>query len=314
MQRLKNIRNRISFHALNLHKFKKRKILWLALGALIILFLISRSLYQIVSDPKQPKRVEVLSIQTIQVKEVAMPMTVQTVGSLLPVREARLTAGGPGKVERVLVESGSWVKEGTRLLSIIGGPEVIAPFDGYITDWKVKAGENVASGAELVNIVDTELLSLHYRIPEQKAPKLDIGQEVFLKVRAYPNKEFKGIVTYISPIIDRKTHTLMLHANVKNPDQDLWPGMFAHVRQHLEVEPKALVVPESSLILTLEGYELLVVEQGKLTRRPVVVGNRYQNRAQIISGVKLDESVLLTRSEATKEGTSVVAKDWTGDW
>lgn len=319
IENLKNrIKNQIDFKKIKnlkeLKSMKKHKVLLISLLSLCLLLLISHGLYRFVFNSKKVEKLEVLPVQTVQVKEVIMPEVLQTVGILLPIHEARLTAAGPGKVDKVLVESGSWVKTGTRLLSVIGGPEVIAPFDGYITDWKVKPGEFVNTGTELVMIVDTELLSLHYRIPEQNAPKLDIGQEVILTVRAYPKKEFKGTVNYISPVIDRKTHTLLLHANVKNPDQDLWPGMFAHVTQLLETNPKALVVPESTLILTLEGYELLVVNEGKLQRRPVQVGNRYQGRAQILSGVKVGEAVLLTRTEATKEGVAVVTKDWTGEW
>lgn len=286
----------------------------MALTGILLLALISHGLYQWIYVSGQDNNPPGLAVQTLRVKTIDMPIIVETVGSLLPLREAKLTAAMTGKVDKILVVSGSKVKKGNPLLSIVGMANILAPFDGILTDWKVKPGEYVTSGTELIDIVDTEQLSVHYRIPEQYAPALKNEQAVVLTVPAFPNREFSGKVTFISPIIDRKTHTIQVHAQVNNNDQDLWPGMFAHLQHILAVENQALVLPESTLNLTLEGYDLLLVIDNQLVRRSVKVGTRDKGRAHILSGVEKGDQVLLTRTDATKEGTRVLAHDWTGDW
>lgn len=294
------------------NNFKKHKIHLFAIFGILIMLGISHSLYQFLTNRMEEPQIN-LSIQTIVVKELSLPIYVDTVGALVPRTEVKLKATGLGHI-KILVESGSWVKKGTPLLTIIGFNDIRAPFDGYLTDWKIKDGEFVASGTELLDIIDTQMLLLHYRLPEEYAPKLNIGQEVSISVRAFPNREFIGKVTFISPIIDKKTHTILLHAVVNNFEQALWSGMSAHIRHTLSIEPKALVVPESCLILTLEGYELLVVENGKLVRRAVKVGSRFQGRAQILSGVAQGEMVLLTQRDDINEGAVVIPSVWQGDW
>ncbi len=296
-----------------LKHWKKHKTFLMAFACILIMIWISKGLYQWIAAPKETPETPI-EVQTVKVKTAPMPIVVETIGSFTAQKEAKLKAPGLGKIQQLLVEGGSWVKQGTLLLSLIPGSEIRAPFDGYLTDWQVKEGELVEASTELVDIVNTDILLLTYRIPEHYAGELDIGQVVEVTVRAFPDKIFKGAVQFIAPIVDKKTHTILMRAEVQNPEQNLWPGMSAHVRHILKDEPQALVVPESCLMLTLEGYELLVVSQGKLERRSVKLGSRSLERVQIVSGVTAEESVLLTRTDRVEEGASVIANDWTGDW
>jgi multidrug efflux pump subunit AcrA (membrane-fusion protein) len=294
------------------NNFKQHRTLILAMLGILIMLGISHGLYHLVINHTDNTPAD-LSVQTIVVKEISLPIRVDTVGSLRPMTEVKLKAGGVGHI-KILVEAGSWVKKGTPLVTVTGFNDIPAPFDGHLTEWKVKEGEFVSAGTELVDIINTQILSLHYRLPEEYAPKLDLGQVVVIAVRAFPNREFTGKVTFISPTIDKKTHTILLHALIDNPDQALWSGMSAHIHHILSIEPKALIVPEACLILTLQGHELLVIQEGKLVRRTVEVGTRYQGRAHIMSGVKEGEMVLLTQTDDTQEGAAVTPSLWQGDW
>jgi multidrug efflux pump subunit AcrA (membrane-fusion protein) len=294
-------------------KLKKRTTLSIALLGLLLLCWLSSHLYQYLSKPNELNNTLILG-QTIKVKEAPMPEVIETIGSLTPKIELKIKASSPGRIQQLLVESGSWVKAGTLLANIIASPEVRAPFDGYLTDWLVKPGEYVASGTELVDLVNTDLLSLTYRVPEEFAGKLDLGQKVEVSVKAFPDKTFLGEVQFISPIIDKKTYTILLKAEVKNPDQNLWPGMSAHVQHILSYHPKAIVIPESCLILSMEGYQVFVVFDGKIQKKTITIGERRGGRVHVLSGLTVGESVIMTRTSVMEEGSSVVAEDWTGDW
>lgn len=292
---------------------KKHQTAIIALVALLFLCWIAKALYQYISGPSKNNTAEVIA-QTVRVKEASMPMLVETIGVLTAVKELKIKASSIGRVQSLNVESGSWVREGTLLANIIGAPEVRAPFDGYLTDWLVKSGEYVAPGTELVDLVNTDVLELTYRIPEQFAAKLDIGQTVEVTVKAYPNKVFKGEVHFISPVVDKKTYTILIKAKVSNPEQDLWSGMSAHVCQILETHPKALVAPESALQLTLEGYEVFVVKDGVIEKRAVKIGSRREGRVELLNGVAPFDAIIITRTDAIKEGAKAEAKDWQGEW
>jgi len=294
--------------------FQSKTVLWIAIGGLFILLGASKWLYSWLSNPGFPPAMPIQA-QTIQVKQASMPELVETVGSMKAKTELTLKAVSPGRVQELVAESGSWVKKGSLLANIVGAPELRAPFDGYLTDWKVDAGEYVTTGQEFIELVNTDFLLLTYRVPEPYAGKLDLNQAVEVVVKAFPDQVFQGSVKFISPIVDKKTYTILVRAEIKNSDQNLWPGMSAHVRQILVTHPYALVIPEASLIYSLEGYNVFVIDpEGLIQRKSVQVGERRQGRAHILSGLTLGDTVILTRNNFIEEGKKAAANPWDGDW
>jgi multidrug efflux pump subunit AcrA (membrane-fusion protein) len=291
---------------------KRLRTILIAVLAVIITLALAKSLYHWLATRSQKE--PPIIIQTVRVKEAAVPLMIETVGSLTSEKELKIKAAGPGKISKRLVKSGAFVKAGTEILTIVGGPEIRAPFDGYLNDWLVKEGDYVVAGTELVDFVNTDVLSLSYIVPEHYAALLDLNQEVALSLRAFPEQRFSGKVNFVAPRVDKKTGSILIRAEIMNNDQILWPGMTAHVQHILAENPKALVVPESALELTLEGYQLKVVEGDKLALRKVQIGHRSPGRVEIKQGVKLSEQVLLTRNEQTEEGKTVVGEDWQGEW
>ena len=294
-------------------RLRHHKVLWLALAGILILSFFAKDFYQYFGFGGAGA-LPLLQVQTVRVKEAPMPEVINTIGTLTAEKELKIKAGGAGRIQKFVVPSGSYVKEGTLLANIIAGPEVRAPFDGYLSDWIVKPGEIVAVGTDLVDIVNTDTLLLTYKVPESYASRLDLAQGVEVSVKAFPDKKFQGTVEFIAPSVDRRTYTILIKAKVNNATQDLWPGMSAHVRQILAMHEHALVIPEACLLLSMEGYEIMVVADGKVQTRKVQIGEKINGRVHIKSGVNLNDSVVLTKTFAVIEGANAVANDWTGDW
>lgn len=315
------MRKKVQSHLIKLKKkamphisnLKRRTIVIVSLLGIGLLFLLAKVLYGYFSNPG-PLPILPLEAQTIVVKSAPMPEVIQTIGSLIAKTEVDIKAITPGRMQQILVDSGSWVKKGTLLANIVGAPEIRAPFDGYLTDWEVDEGEYVSAGMELIGLVDTDLLSLTYRVPELYAGKLDADQVVEVSVRAFPDRIFQGHVRYISPMVDKKTYTIQLRAEVKNSDQTLWPGMSAHVTHIIATHPDALIIPEACLKLSLEGYSVLVIKDGVILKKAVQIGERRQGRVHILSGLNIGEVVILTRTNFMEEGKKANTNEWKGEW
>jgi len=161
-------------HLKHLKKLKHVKNIrhkpWLITLVLIILIItgfLAHVWYKRLNNQSQDKAVPSL-VQTTHAKEASMPEVIDTIGLLSAEKEITLKAPVPGKIN-IMTPSGTWVKTGTLLATAIGGAEVRAPFDGYLSDWMVKSGELVSPNTVLVDIVNTDRLSLAYKIPEQYA-------------------------------------------------------------------------------------------------------------------------------------------------
>lgn len=285
----------------------------LILISLGFLFYFSQTLYTRFF-PTEITKLPPIPVETIQAKEYPMQKTLQTIGVLSGLQEAKLKAAAPGRVQNLFIPPGTWVEAGTLLINIVGGPDLRAPFSGFLTDYQVKVGEWVTSGTELVDLVNNKKMLLTYQVPEYYMQQLKTGQIVYLKIAAFKNKIFQAEVKYISPIIDKKTFTVTIKAELNNPDAILKSGMSAHVQHVLSTHPNALVIPEACLMPTLEGYEVLLIRDGKILRQAVNIGDKKQGRVQILSGVRKGESVVLTQNYATQEGVNAVAKEWGGEW
>src|SRR6185437_8578233 len=117
-----------------------------------------------------------------------------------------------------------------------------APFAGKLGVRQVEVGQYVGPGTPMVTLTDLTRLYINFTLPEKDAASLHAGQEVELRVDAFPGQSFKAVVDAIEP-----------QAVMDNPDGKLLPGMFANVRVLLPPQPPAVTLPETAVDHTLYG-------------------------------------------------------------
>jgi HlyD family secretion protein len=111
-----------------------------------------------------------------------------------------------------------------------------APFDGIISSRNVETGEVVLPGREVISLSDLSSVELKIFIGETKIGKVKPGQLVDVKVDTFPDKTYKGTVSFISPeaeftpkMIQTQKERVKLVYLVKvcipNPHLELKPGM-----------------------------------------------------------------------------------------
>jgi HlyD family secretion protein len=111
-----------------------------------------------------------------------------------------------------------------------------APFSGVITSRSVEPGEVISPGREVLSLADLERVDLKIFVDETEIGKVKPGQPVEVKVDTFPDKTYRGTVTFISPegeftpkIIQTHKERVKLVYLVKvailNPNFELKPGM-----------------------------------------------------------------------------------------
>ena len=81
----------------------------------------------------------------------------------------------------------------------LGYTVVTAAIDGQVSTIDLQPGQMVQAGQSLFYIISSEEVWVVANFKETQLNKMVVGQKVSLKVDAYPNYEFKGIVTSFSP-------------------------------------------------------------------------------------------------------------------
>ncbi|MEW6353192.1 MAG: efflux RND transporter periplasmic adaptor subunit [Pseudomonadota bacterium] len=179
-----------------------------------------------------------------------------------------------------------------------------APFDGVLGLRRVSPGDYLQLGQDVVNLEDISTLKLDFRVPETYLARIKSGQEVTLKVDAYPGKTFNGVIYSIDPRIDEQTRTLQLRARVPNDEILLRPGMFARVAVVLK-RTQSLVVPEQALVP--KGNEQFVyrVADGKALLIKVQTGQRRAGQVEIVSGLNARDTVVTAGQTKLRDGAPV---------
>ena len=121
-----------------------------------------------------------------------------------------------------------------------------APFTGEVIERNATIGEVVDPNKTLFTVADLSTVWVRADFPEQQAGRLKTGFPIEMRVSAYPDTVFQGIITYVAAVIDPATRTVMARAEVPNADRRLRPEMFAEITVVTD-RPPVLSVPRAAI-------------------------------------------------------------------
>ncbi len=184
--------------------------------------------------------------------------------------------------------------------------KLYASFSGYIGSDNLSVGDYVSAGQKLATIVDKDHLKIVYTLAEKYASQSKLGQTV--TVNFSNNRTASGEVTFIAPIIDSDTGTITLHANIKNPNITLTPGEYVSVTQTIG-QKQSLVVPEESIVASLQGYHVFTLVNNKAQSTTVSIGSNNFGSVEITKGLKAGDIVIVKGIQNIKDGQTVKVDD-----
>jgi multidrug efflux system membrane fusion protein len=183
--------------------------------------------------------------------------------------------------------------------------EVRTPIGGTINTRTVDTGQFVRTGTVLATIVDTSRLRLRFKVSEAESLRAKEGGTVTFRVAALGPRDFQARIYHVGRIADPATRQVEVVAWVDDP-RELKPGFFAEVTLAGEQRKAAVVVPESAIQASEQGFVIYVVEQGKARLRPIQLGLRTGTGiVEILSGLKPGQAVVTEGSDRLADGIPV---------
>jgi cobalt-zinc-cadmium efflux system membrane fusion protein len=179
-----------------------------------------------------------------------------------------------------------------------------APIAGEVIARNVNPGAEVqgqysgGTAAELYTIGELDRVWVIADVFEMDLARLKKGAAVSIRVVAYPDQVFTGVVDWISDLLDPTSRTARVRCDVENPRRQLKPEMYATVTIAVP-GVQALAVPIAA-ILRLADQTVVFVEQGRtpdgrlrFVRRLVSAGeDEGTNMVPITHGLTLGERVV----------------------
>jgi HlyD family secretion protein len=151
--------------------------------------------------------------------------------------------------------------------------EIRTPIVGVVVARSVEVGQTVAPGVQLFRIVDQSTLKADVDLPGTDFGRLVPGTSATVTVDAFPEEEFRGLVSVVNPMVDESTRTFRVRVKVPNPTAKLVDGMFTRVRFSMETRTALAVSRDALRQLPGSGsYYAFVVEGDKVVKRTVSTG------------------------------------------
>jgi membrane fusion protein, heavy metal efflux system len=145
------------------------------------------------------------------------------------------------------------------------------------------------------SVADLSTMWMVANVIETDAPSYHVGQEVQVRVPAYPGSIFEGHVTTVGSMIDPTTHRQLVRSEIADPDHLLRAGMFASFVIRLSDPMQSAAVPIDAVVREGDGTMTVWVttDRRRFTQRIVTIGIQQQDGfSQVLSGLRANEQVV----------------------
>jgi RND family efflux transporter MFP subunit len=190
---------------------------------------------------------------------------------------------------------------------------IVSPVTGRVGMRRVDPGNlvhaNDAGG--LFSVAQTDPISVVFAVPQQDLrriqPLLGHPEQVQIAVsdRDLGARLASGHLTTFDNQIDSATGTFSLRGVFPNPSGALWPGEFVTVELPTKIDHHSLVVDARALQQRESGNYVYRVVGGKAVVTPVIVAAQTGGVAEISSGLKEGDSVVVDGQSQLTSGATV---------
>ncbi len=183
---------------------------------------------------------------------------------------------------------------------------ITAPFDGVLGLRQISAGSLVTPGLSIATLDDVSVIKLDFSVPETLIPALAPGQQVQAISAAWPQQPFTGVLRHIDSRVDPVTRSVLVRAELPNPERRLRPGMLLTVEVQRAPRP-ALALPELALLqIGRNSFVWRVAADGSVAQVPVRIGARERGRVEVQEGLAAGDRVVVEGIVKLRPGAKVV--------
>jgi cobalt-zinc-cadmium efflux system membrane fusion protein len=184
-----------------------------------------------------------------------------------------------------------------------------SPIAGTVVEKNAALGEFVGDQSKMFVVANLATVWVDFSVYRQDFARIRSGLPVTIDLG--DGQVAESTITYISPLGAPDTQTMLARAVVDNPNGSLRPGLFVTGEVALDPIPLALAI-EVQALQTIDGRSIVFVREGdRFEARPIEIGRRDTNHAEVLSGLKAGETYATRNSFVVKAelGKSDIEED-----
>jgi HlyD family secretion protein len=175
---------------------------------------------------------------------------------------------------------------------------------------KMQEGDQPWPGQTIIDLPDLSTMLVKTTVNEVDVSKLEVGQNVEVKLDAFPEPTFYGKVTKIGALAKAKSYESKIRVfdvevTLDNYDERLKPGMAAKAEIIIDTIPNSVWVPIEAVFEKGERRIVYVAEGSRYHPQEVEVGPRNDIEVTITSGLSGEERICLTDPTRKEEEAAI---------
>jgi RND family efflux transporter MFP subunit len=201
-----------------------------------------------------------------------------------------------------------------KIKTLLAYTQIVAPFDGVVARRLVNRGDLVQaataarttpSAGSLFTVQRIDTIRVFCDVPENDVPHLHIADPAIVKPIGFDGEPFVGKVTRFSWRLDPETRNMRTEIDLSNPEERLYPGMYADVSLEMDQRPDALTVPAAAVGSDGDGNFVYTITDNRITRLAIKIGLSDNGRVEVTAGLSEETPVVATIKGVPPPGAAV---------
>jgi RND family efflux transporter MFP subunit len=197
-----------------------------------------------------------------------------------------------------------------KIKALLGYAQIVAPFDGVVARRLVNRGDLVQAATStrttpLFTVQRIDTMRVFCDVPEDDVPHVHIGDPALVKPAGFEGQSYVGKVTRFSLRLDPETRNMRTEIDLPNPEERLYPGMYAQVSLDMNTHPNAITLPTAAVGSDSDGHFVYTIHDNRITRVAIQIGVADNGNIEVTAGLADDTPVVATIKSAPPPGTVV---------
>ncbi len=168
-----------------------------------------------------------------------------------------------------------------------------SPIDGVVDEVRVKLGDMAAPSQLLpgVRVVNASKMVVKAKLADSQIGRVKVGDKVMV---SFPdiNQKIEALVTYVGQTVDKQTRTFNVEVRINNPSNEYKANMIAKLLINDEMQKSKIIIQENVIQKSIDGYYVLLSENGRAVKRDVETGNSYDGKIIVTKGLKPNDKLI----------------------
>ncbi len=186
--------------------------------------------------------------------------------------------------------------------------QIRSPFDGYVTEMRVTAGQSIDDETILGLMMRVDPILVQLDFPQERSDELSVGQPVDVVLDTFPKETFRGTATRIPIHVDTPKRVVPVIVELPNPTHRIRVGVTGYAR--IQVSRQATSAPALAVIDLGTRAMAFVVEDGRARMREVKTGPILEpGVVEIAAGLNAGDEVIVYGQQSLRDNEPVDI-DW----